>query len=154
MPPASGPGVPGVPTCAEGSLGTPGGVVCRSPVGRLTTTTGVTHPPSSAPNKKRHTQDWRTDRIETSRRAAKSETCSRCGAELLVGPDDDACAVTARVDPAPATLIEEVAARLAGRSSCELIHGRLYHRDEITIHAGRDEYPILLDHKCEMAVLF
>lgn len=97
---------------------------------------------------------WLAERIATSRRAARTEPCPRCGTDTLVGPDDDTCALTTRVDPTPTSLLEEVAARLTGRHSCELIHGRLHYRDEITIHARRNQYPILLDHKCETAVLF
>lgn len=99
-------------------------------------------------------QTWLTDRVETSRRAARNQICPRCGGRILVGPDDDTCAATARVDLDPATALEEVAARLAGRFSFELRGGRLHYRDDFAIRGRRNNNPILLDHECETAVLF
>jgi hypothetical protein len=100
------------------------------------------------------TASWLTERIENNRRAARQQPCPTCGIDVLVGPDDERCALTARVDLTPVTLLEEVVARLNGRHSYELIRGGLNHRDDFTIRARRDRYPILLDHECETAVLF
>jgi hypothetical protein len=72
---------------------------------------------------------------------------------VLVGDDDDRCAMTATVDPAPVTQLAEVIALLAGCASYELIrHGKhrveIHHRDEWRVHSERQNKPIVLEHRC------
>lgn len=53
-------------------------------------------------------------------RHAKPETCPRCQAVVLVGPDDDVAAIVAVVDPQPIPAADEWLALLAGRPTYTL----------------------------------
>ena len=53
-------------------------------------------------------------------RHAKAETCPRCRAVVLVGPDDDVAALVAVVDPDPIPAAQEWLALVAGRPTYTL----------------------------------
>jgi hypothetical protein len=77
-------------------------------------------------------------------RHTRPDTCSHCGAPLLVGLDADLCALTATVDITMASAAEETAHLLAGGTSYDYIRGELHYRD----HHRHREYPVLLSHVC------
>lgn len=79
-------------------------------------------------------------------RVAKRHPCSKCGAHIRSGLDDDACALSVRVDDEPLTRNGELLAILAGRKTYMLVQDRLYRRDHWSIRKAA-EYPVA-DHRC------
>lgn len=53
-------------------------------------------------------------------RKVHAELCAKCGRPILVGLDDDRCAMTARVNPWPLNALGEASALLADRATYEL----------------------------------
>lgn len=90
---------------------------------------------------------WLAQKITTNRRQAHPDTCRKCGVNILVGPDHDRVAGTARVDPEPVDEINEVVALLLGRFSYDLIGQELDLRDQWRHHSPR-RHPVLLEHRC------
>jgi hypothetical protein len=91
---------------------------------------------------------WLTERVEHSRRAARLDTCPRCNAPILTGPDHDTCARVARVDTTPVDRLHEIAALLTGRHSYNLVRGELHYREPHHIHSANQAEPIHLNHQC------
>lgn len=58
---------------------------------------------------------------ETSRRAARAETCPRCGADVLRGDDHDKVAMRATVDADPVDDAAEMVAVIEGRPTYDLL---------------------------------
>lgn len=100
------------------------------------------------PGRDKHRPTWLADKITTSRRAAHPEQCPRCHANLLVGPDDDRCAITLRVDAEPVDRLTEAVAHLHGTASAELIHNALHYRSPARLQSDRHPHPIHLEHRC------
>jgi hypothetical protein len=96
--------------------------------------------------------DWLAERISGSRRAARRESCQRCGALTWRGDDDDRCSLVAVVDAEPVSALVEVIALLKGRASYDLTARagavQLQHRDIEQVRAIA-RYPIHLSHQCE-----
>lgn len=97
---------------------------------------------------------WLAEKINLSRRAARREPCPKCAADTLVGPDHDACSVTARVDLTPADPIREVIALLAGRHSYDHDRGALYFREIEHVRSLTQRHQVLLTHVCTLGRLF
>lgn len=53
-------------------------------------------------------------------RRAHASQCQKCRAVVMVGLDDDKCAMTVRVDPVPLTPVGELEVLLAGRRTYDL----------------------------------
>ncbi len=88
------------------------------------------------------------ERIEASRRSAVHGQCQSCGARILCGLDDDVGATNATADAEPVSLLEELAAVLAGRDSYDLI-GEELHRRDTWRQCQESRWPIHLSHTCE-----
>jgi hypothetical protein len=83
-------------------------------------------------------------------RAARYQPCPHCGRHTLIALDEGA---TVRADPEPLTLHQEIAARLQGKTTYDvLLYGfprRMYPtaRNLIRIRAPR-HYAVIADHRC------
>lgn len=86
-----------------------------------------------------------------SRRVALPAHCSQCGSVVLTGPDNDACAFTATVDPYAADIVAETLALLSGRSTYDAhrVKGRveLEARDRFSVENPRGL--VVLAHDCQ-----
>lgn len=95
-----------------------------------------------------------TERGVTRRVTARA--CQRCGGALLVGLDDDVCALEATVDPQPLSALGEALALLEGRGTWHLRRERdrfvLDPRDQTNIRAhpagSRAREDVLREHRC------
>lgn len=91
-------------------------------------------------------------------RRAQPGPCRFCGQPILVGLDDDTCASTRRVDPAPLDANAEAVALLAGRRTCALVlsggAAQLQLREPEQIQRTpadpESDRPILAEHECGM----
>lgn len=92
---------------------------------------------------------WLQQKIATSRRHARPDTCPRCNTPNLVGPDHDTCARVVRVDTTPVDRIHEIAALLTGRYSYNLVRNELHYREPHHIHSTNQTEPIHLNHQCD-----
>lgn len=135
-------------SCSPRSRGTAGNgtSVSRSPFPPLYRAGTGEHPGTQ-------TRPWLAEKVTQSRRAARPGTCPSCGADILVGPDHDTCAATARVDPTPVDRLHEVAGLLAGLHSYNLTRGDLCHREPEHHHSPRRPHPVLLEHRCAPAAV-
>lgn len=95
---------------------------------------------------------WLAEKIAAGRRAAKPNTCRRCGKPVLAGPDDDIAALPAAVDPQPVDAATELLALSDGRASYNLIGGELCYRTQQWhvryAPAGVSPHPVHLEHRC------
>lgn len=73
-----------------------------------------------------------------------------CGEPILIGLDDDRCALVARVDPYPLSATGEVAALRSSRHTYYLRHGALERRDRWNIpgHPPCPDLLVLAEHVC------
>lgn len=90
---------------------------------------------------------WLADRIAVNARAARGWTCPRCGSLLLVGLDEDMCALPAAVDAEPVSPADELRALMTGRWSYDLAGHELVRRDRWRL-AGPRRRPVHLEHRC------
>lgn len=89
-------------------------------------------------------------------RAAQSSGCRLCGRPVMVGLDDDSCALTAVVDPYPLSPAGEVVALMQGRKTYTLAWagGRyeIDRRDEWRIEGNppgsRPTVDVVVNHEC------
>lgn len=102
---------------------------------------------------------WLTRAIEESTGAPVGArnarpTRHRCGAVVLVGLDDDLCALQAVVDPAPLTAAGELAAVLTGRwtyradAAPDGRRVQLVRRDRWNMRTPPSQVPVLAEHRC------
>ena len=88
-------------------------------------------------------------------RNATRQTCPKCGAQVLVGPDHDVAALVVTVDPAPITSDREVALIDAGvptytaRSAREGV--QLWYRDA-HFRPPSHHLPVYATHACPHTV--
>jgi hypothetical protein len=96
-------------------------------------------------------RSWLDERVTVSRRAARHECCRSCGTAVLVGDDDDRCAVRVAVDAEPVSHVVEVVELLRGAHSYNVIAraGQLVisHRDIEAVRIAA-RHPIHLRHQC------
>jgi hypothetical protein len=88
-------------------------------------------------------------------RKARIRFCNKCHAITIRGLDHNRCADTAIVDPAPLTVVSELEALLAGRSTYELNAAEGYYRIDVrwSWHiaghpAGMTNGDVVAEHKC------
>ena len=81
---------------------------------------------------------------------ARLTACPRCHAAVIRALDAPIAALDIRLDPVPLDIHAELAARLSGRSTYDLIpaafHQEIEYRDPARIR--KREYPVLAAHRC------
>lgn len=113
----------------------------------------VTAPAKPIPAKKptRVPQDLINERGGEAWRNASTRRCPTCSQIVLYGLDGDVCALSARVDPTPLTVLGEAVAVISGRGTYNLTRvggrQRLYLRDADAIEGDR-RYPVVPEHRC------
>lgn len=80
---------------------------------------------------------------------ARLDTCPRCDAAIIVALDHHTAALTVRADPAPLDAEAELAARLSGRLTYNVLG-----RDDLQLHLRDSEHmasrthPVVAAHTC------
>lgn len=80
-------------------------------------------------------------------RAAQLRTCPRCRQWVVVGLDDDRCALVVKCDPVTIDVLGEALTFVSGRSTYELWGKELVRRDAFKITAGMRK-PVIPEHEC------
>lgn len=88
--------------------------------------------------------------MTTPRLRAQLHTCGHCHALVILALDAPTAALTIRADPLPLDAHAELAARLAGRTTYDLIpaghHHEIAERDQYRIR--HRHHPVLAAHQC------
>lgn len=84
-------------------------------------------------------------------RECHPEICDDCGMLVMVGWDDDVCALAAVLDVELVTdPLQEVMCWLAGRHTYTITANRIYRRDPSLAHRSTYCPPVYPDHVCEI----
>ena len=89
---------------------------------------------------------WLAEQIERRARGAQPATCA-CGADVLVGRDNDTCFAEVVVDAEPVTELLAAVALLSGRGVLARYGDDLVWREPIDL-SGPDNPPLHLVHRC------